>query len=180
MSGSASEHKPAAGAPGFAFILRKAFISAFVALVLFSLMIGIRTEAGPTGQLIYWTRFGELASIVAAVFVGSIAIEGLAKSYKSVIALEPLKLGVRRGEVLGLLGPNGSGKTTTIRLLLGLLRPTTGRATIGTRIASGASLHLSGDVDCGCRAPHARTDLPSCPSPKKSRPGRPASLGSRS
>jgi branched-chain amino acid transport system permease protein len=50
-------------------------ISAFVALVLFSLMIGVRTEAGPTGQLIYWTRFGDLASIVAVVFVGSIAIE---------------------------------------------------------------------------------------------------------
>jgi branched-chain amino acid transport system permease protein len=61
--------------PGFAFILKKAAISAFVALVLFSLMIGIRTEAGPTGQLIYWTRFGELASLVAAVFAGSIAIE---------------------------------------------------------------------------------------------------------
>jgi ABC-2 type transport system ATP-binding protein len=60
-----------------------------------------------------------------------IMIEGLAKSYKAVKALEPLNLSVRRGEVLGLLGPNGSGKTTTIRLLLGLLRPTSGRATIG-------------------------------------------------
>src|SRR5215471_12887905 len=38
-------------------------------------MIGIRTEAGPTGQLIYWTRFGELASLVVAVFGGSIVIE---------------------------------------------------------------------------------------------------------
>src|SRR6185369_533106 len=61
--------------PGFAFILKKAFISAFVALVLFSLMIGLRTEAGPTGELIYWTRFGDLAAIVATVFAGSIAIE---------------------------------------------------------------------------------------------------------
>src|ERR1700742_2760592 len=61
--------------PGVAFILKKALISAFVALVLFSLMIGVRTEAGPTGQLIYWTRFGELASIVAIVFVGSIVVE---------------------------------------------------------------------------------------------------------
>jgi len=50
-------------------------MSAFVALVLFSLMIGIRTEAGPTGQLIYWTRFGELAALVAATFGGSIVIE---------------------------------------------------------------------------------------------------------
>jgi len=70
-----SENKPEAKVPGFAFIFKKAAISAFVALVLFSLMIGIRTEAGPTGQLIYWTRFGELASLVAAVFAGSIAIE---------------------------------------------------------------------------------------------------------
>src|SRR5262249_49045544 len=38
-------------------------------------MIGIRTEAGPTGQLTYWTRFGELAAFVAAVFGGSIVIE---------------------------------------------------------------------------------------------------------
>src|SRR5580692_8845481 len=58
-----------------AFILKKALISALVALVLFSLMIGIRTEAGPTGQLIYWTRFGDLAAIVVAVFGGSIAVE---------------------------------------------------------------------------------------------------------
>src|SRR6201990_3416674 len=60
---------------GIVFILKKAFISAFVALILFSLMIGIRTEAGPTGQLIYWTRFDDLASIVAIVFVGSIVVE---------------------------------------------------------------------------------------------------------
>jgi len=60
---------------GAAFILKKAVLSAFVALVLFSLMIGVRTEAGPTGQLIYWTRFGDLAIIVGVVFVGSIVVE---------------------------------------------------------------------------------------------------------
>src|SRR5215475_15445928 len=58
-----------------AFILKKAAMSALVALVLFSLMIGIRTEAGPTGQLIYWTRFGDLAALVVATFGGSIIIE---------------------------------------------------------------------------------------------------------
>jgi branched-chain amino acid transport system permease protein len=72
---SASKPKPATRAPDLAFILKKSAISAFIALVLFSLMIGIRTEAGPTGQLIYWTRFGDLAAIVAAVFGGSIVIE---------------------------------------------------------------------------------------------------------
>lgn len=58
-----------------AFILKKALISALVALLLFSLMIGVRTEAGPTGQLIYWTRFGDLAALVGAVFAGSIVME---------------------------------------------------------------------------------------------------------
>jgi branched-chain amino acid transport system permease protein len=71
----APEPTLASRAPDIAFIFKKALISALVALVLFSLMIGVRTEAGPTGQLIYWTRFGELAVMIAAVFVGSIAIE---------------------------------------------------------------------------------------------------------
>ncbi|WGD56604.1 high-affinity branched-chain amino acid ABC transporter permease LivM [Bradyrhizobium sp. CB1650] len=66
---------PAKPATGILSILKTAVINATVALVLFSLMIGIRTEAGSEGQLTYWTRFGELASLVAAVFGGSIVIE---------------------------------------------------------------------------------------------------------
>src|SRR4030081_859910 len=65
----------ASRAPRVPFLFKKALISALVALVLFSLMIGIRTEAGPTGQLIYWTRFGDLAAMVATVFGGSIVVE---------------------------------------------------------------------------------------------------------
>jgi branched-chain amino acid transport system permease protein len=72
-----SDHVKASPKSDIAFILKKAFISAAVALVLFSLMIGVRTEAGPTGQLIYWTRFDDLAAIVAAVFGGSILVEAL-------------------------------------------------------------------------------------------------------
>ena len=60
---------------GAAFILKKSLLSAFVALVLFSLMIGIRTDAGPTGQLIHWTRFADLAIMVVLVFAGSILTE---------------------------------------------------------------------------------------------------------
>src|SRR5271157_5393060 len=52
----------------------------------------------------------------------------LSKSYGATLALEGLDLNVSEGEVYGYLGPNGSGKTTTIRLLLGLHRPTSGRA----------------------------------------------------
>src|SRR5437016_7971303 len=47
---------------------------------------------------------------------------------KKKTALRALNIEIRRGEVFGLLGPNGSGKTTTIKLLLGLLFPTDGEA----------------------------------------------------
>ncbi|HLN17085.1 MAG TPA: ABC transporter ATP-binding protein [Acidimicrobiales bacterium] len=59
-----------------------------------------------------------------------ISTRGLSKHYGPVVALTDLDLEVEEGEVLGYLGPNGSGKTTTIRLLLGLIRPTAGSATI--------------------------------------------------
>jgi ABC-2 type transport system ATP-binding protein len=51
----------------------------------------------------------------------------LTKCYGSVQALRGVELEVRRGEVFGFLGPNGSGKTTTIRCLLDLIRPSGGR-----------------------------------------------------
>lgn len=54
----------------------------------------------------------------------------LTKHYGDIVGIEGLTLTVQEGEVFGLLGPNGSGKTTTIRLLLDLIRPTRGRATV--------------------------------------------------
>jgi ABC-2 type transport system ATP-binding protein len=60
-----------------------------------------------------------------------IRTQQLTKLYGRVVALKSLSLEVRPGEVYGLLGPNGSGKTTTIRVLLGLLRPTSGSAIVG-------------------------------------------------
>jgi ABC-2 type transport system ATP-binding protein len=59
-----------------------------------------------------------------------VVTDGLTKFYGQVRALDALSVRIPRGEVFGLLGPNGSGKTTTIRLLLGLLRPTSGRASV--------------------------------------------------
>src|SRR4051794_30668297 len=56
--------------------------------------------------------------------------ERLTKTYGSVHALEALDFEIRPGEIVGLLGPNGSGKTTALRLLLGFLRPTAGQASI--------------------------------------------------
>jgi ABC-2 type transport system ATP-binding protein len=56
-----------------------------------------------------------------------IAVAGLVKTFGSTRALDGLDLSVEPGEVHGFLGPNGSGKTTTIRVLLGLLRADAGR-----------------------------------------------------
>jgi len=60
----------------------------------------------------------------------AISIRGLTKQYGSLTALKDLNLEVVQGEVLGFLGLNGAGKTTAIRLLLDLLRPTSGKAFI--------------------------------------------------
>jgi gliding motility-associated transport system ATP-binding protein len=57
----------------------------------------------------------------------AILAEGVSKRYRSFTAVDRLNLGVRRGEVFCLLGPNGSGKTTFIRMLAGYLSPSAGR-----------------------------------------------------
>jgi ABC-2 type transport system ATP-binding protein len=84
----------------------------------------------------------------------AIRTEHLSRSFGEVRALDDLSLGVPTGVVFGFLGPNGSGKTTTIRLLLGLLEPTAGRAEVlgldtrtrgdGVRARCGALLEHDG------------------------------------
>ena len=59
-----------------------------------------------------------------------ISTDALTKSYGNVQALKALNLKVPKGSIFGLLGPNGSGKTTTIKLLLGLIKPTSGSGTL--------------------------------------------------
>ncbi|GAA1185956.1 ATP-binding cassette domain-containing protein [Pseudonocardia alaniniphila] len=59
-----------------------------------------------------------------------IQVEGLVKKFGGTAALAGVDLVARRGAVLGLLGPNGSGKTTTVRVLSTLLRPDGGRASV--------------------------------------------------
>ncbi|MCR4339495.1 MAG: ABC transporter ATP-binding protein [Gemmatimonadaceae bacterium] len=60
----------------------------------------------------------------------AVQTRGLRKTFGPVVAVEGLDLEIRRGEVFGVLGPNGSGKTTTIRMLCGLLTPSAGDATV--------------------------------------------------
>ncbi len=76
----------------------------------------------------------------------AIAIQKLTKRYGRSVGVEDLDLTVARGCIYGFLGPNGSGKTTTIRVLLGLLKPTTGDARIFDRDCWSASHVIKADV----------------------------------
>ncbi len=63
----------------------------------------------------------------------AIALAGVTKRYGTTTALDGLTLEVERGEMFGLIGPDGAGKTTAIRVMCGLLRPERGRVRIGGR-----------------------------------------------
>jgi ABC-2 type transport system ATP-binding protein len=72
----------------------------------------------------------------------AVRIEELTKRlHNGVVAVDHLDLAVGRGRVLGLVGPNGSGKTITLRILLGLVRPTAGRVLLfGEEVRPGAAV----------------------------------------
>jgi ABC-2 type transport system ATP-binding protein len=71
----------------------------------------------------------------------AVMTRGLSKRYsRDVLAVDGLDLRVARGEIYAFLGLNGAGKSTTIRMLLGMIRPTTGHAELfGTRVEAGAT-----------------------------------------
>ena len=57
-------------------------------------------------------------------------VEGLSRSFGTLVAVSDVSFRVHRGEIFGLLGPNGAGKSTTLRMLCGILDPSAGRATV--------------------------------------------------
>lgn len=59
-----------------------------------------------------------------------ISVHNLTRRFGDFVAVDHINFDVQAGEVVGYLGPNGSGKTTTIRMLLGLLKPSDGNATV--------------------------------------------------
>src|ERR1035437_9574327 len=60
----------------------------------------------------------------------AIVVEGLAKSFPGVCAVDGLSFDVQAGEIFGLVGPDGAGKTTTLRMLAGIMPPDAGKATV--------------------------------------------------
>jgi len=71
-----------------------------------------------------------MTAVTAAAAAPVIETASLTKRYGSIVAVDQLSLRVPRGGVFGFLGPNGSGKTTTMGMLLGLVRCTSGEARI--------------------------------------------------
>jgi ABC-2 type transport system ATP-binding protein len=61
----------------------------------------------------------------------SIEVSGLSKKFGDFVAVDNVSFKVAKGEIFGFLGANGAGKSTTIRMLCGLLNPTSGGATVG-------------------------------------------------
>jgi len=59
-----------------------------------------------------------------------VRVDGITRRFGSILAVDDLSFQIPPGEIFGILGPNGSGKTTTIRILCGLLQPTSGSASI--------------------------------------------------
>src|SRR3954452_8695065 len=77
----------------------------------------------------------------------AIATTGLSKHFGAVPAVDGIDLAVPVGSVYGFLGPNGSGKTTTIRMLLGLVFPTAGTSTLLERPTPAALPHVGALVE---------------------------------
>jgi len=68
----------------------------------------------------------------------AVELRHVTKHFKALVAVNDLSLSISRGEILGLLGPNGSGKTTTLNMVLGLLAPSAGEIeVVGHRIPQG-------------------------------------------
>jgi ABC-2 type transport system ATP-binding protein len=88
-----------------------------------------------------------VTELTQSASVSAIAAEGLTKSFPNVRAVDHLTFEVRAGEIFGLVGPDGAGKTTTLRMLAGIMPPDEGKATVAgfdvVHDPEGAKHHLS-------------------------------------
>ena len=86
----------------------------------------MKDEGGSFSYFILHPSMGNMALSRPEV----ITVENLTRKFGKFVAVDHISFQVARGEIFGFLGPNGSGKTTTIRMLLGLSRPTSGHASV--------------------------------------------------
>ncbi|WP_422122409.1 ABC transporter ATP-binding protein [Planococcus sp. X10-3] len=88
-----------------------------------------------------------------------IAVENLSKRYKDVLAVDGLSLELKKGEIYGFIGLNGSGKTTTIRMMLGMIKPTEGSCSLFGKKVSLANYKLWEKVGYLVETPYAYPEL---------------------
>ena len=94
-------------------------------------------RGGPAAVL---EPFRPLAPAPGSLASGDVLLEvsGLVKRFRGVTAVDGASFEVRRGEILGVVGPNGSGKTTLFNVISGLYRPSAGRVALDGQVISGA------------------------------------------
>ena len=63
----------------------------------------------------------------------AIEVNNLSKKYRNTLAVKNINFKINKGSIIGLLGPNGLGKSTTIGMMLGLIRPTSGQVIINNK-----------------------------------------------
>ena len=80
-----------------------------------------------------------------------IEVSHLTKEYKNLKAIDDLSFNVYQGEILGLLGPNGCGKSTMLKVIAGVLKPTKGSVSVGGTIAPMIELGAGFDMDLTAR-----------------------------
>src|ERR671918_2375508 len=73
----------------------------------------------------------------------ALELQSVTKKYDSVVAIRDLSMSVEQGEMFGLIGPDGAGKTTTIRLMCGLLKPNGGTVRVLGRDPVKEHLHVT-------------------------------------
>ncbi len=73
--------------------------------------------------------------------IPALSVRSARKSFGGLIAVNDVSFDVRQGELLGLIGPNGSGKTTMLNLISGALKPTAGEILLGGETISGLAAH---------------------------------------
>lgn len=88
-----------------------------------------------------------------------IEVDRVSKSYKGLQAVESLTLSVGKGEIYGFIGLNGSGKTTTIRMLLGMVKPTSGTCFIHGEKVNLRNYAIWGKVGYMVETPYAYPEL---------------------
>src|SRR6185312_13046320 len=101
-----------------------------------------QVSAGALRRLLARAPRQELRLPPAARSMSALEVTNLAFAYDGALAVRDVSLAVQPGEIVALLGANGAGKSTTVRMIAGVLRPQRGTITFGGEALAGSPSHL--------------------------------------